>query len=79
MSKPVSRETANKVRHKHINELSVIPKVVGILVRNDKEGSAYIELLVLSLPDSNNTQFPSELEGVPVVLKVSKPIKALEE
>lgn len=68
---------ANAVKQRHENTLMNIPGVQGVGLSQDSNGSAFIEVYTLFSAPEVLQAIPTELEGIPVKILETGPIKAL--
>jgi len=72
---PVGLQIARDAKARHSNELFALPDVVGHGVGSDRNGNAVIEVYVSS-SGRRPAGFPTEIEGVPVRVIATGPIRA---
>lgn len=68
---------AQLVQERHVDTLMEIPGVVGVGLSQDSNGSAFIQVYILSLTPEVLQTVPAELEGIPVKTLEIGPIQAL--
>ena len=74
---PVGLEIAGDVKDRHSNELFTLPGVVGHGVGLDADGDSVIEVYVENASRrAAGRPIPSEIEGIPVRIVVTGPIRA---
>ncbi|HEX7880679.1 MAG TPA: hypothetical protein VF720_14785 [Candidatus Eisenbacteria bacterium] len=73
----LSIEDATLVLERHKDQLMQLPGVIGIYVGADHQSKLVLRVLLLHGHESTRAQIPAVLDGVPVEVEASDPIKPL--
>jgi len=73
----LSIEDATLVLERHRDRLMQLPGVIGIYVGADHQSNLVLRVLLLHGYESTRAQIPAVLDGVPVEVEASDPIRPL--